>query len=117
MQSMNTEKTNSVEEEPSPARLTRRGKIVAGIAGVGLTLAGGVMTYEANNSPHMSGEQVVTVEPGDRLDSLIKADVEGGASHTGDVRAEVIGNPANAKTLENNLLDLGEKLVLPKKVD
>ena len=96
--------------------LTKPAKIaVRYLGGAALTIAVGVGLHHAASGPEMTGHQTVSVNPGDTVDGLIKARVEGGASHTGAVRTEVIDDPANADVFENGQLDPGEELELPEK--
>lgn len=111
-------------ENKNTYQLTERGKKLKKIAvrfgGVATAVAvtvGGVShakeISEHFKGPESTGHQTVTVAPGDRLDDLINEHVEGGASHTGAVRAEVMNDPDNADVFENDQLDPGEKLELP----
>lgn len=92
------------------------------LTGIGLAVGGAVLAggghqvVDAMNGPEFSGNKTVTIEPGDRLDNIINEEVDGGASHTGDVRAEVKSDPDNQDVFENGLLDPGEELEIPEKV-
>lgn len=98
-------------------KLGKRTVTAAGVGVAGTMLAvGGAQVVDAVNGPEFSGSKKVTVQQGDRLDSLINEEVEGGASYTGATRAEVKNDPDNADVFENGQLDPGEELELPEKV-
>lgn len=115
---MSTENQNSLPttHNSGSETLKKRKKIaVKYIGGAAAVLALGTACSPLG-SPEMTGNQTVTVNPGDTLDDLINEHVDGGASHTGEVRVEVKNDPDNADVFENGQLDPGEELELPEKV-
>lgn len=111
-------------ENKNPYQLTERGEklkkaskiAVTYVGGAALTLAVTVGAAHAMDGPETRGRQTVTVEPGDTVDDLVNEHVDGGASHTGAVRTEVLHDPDNADVFENGQLDPGETLELPDKI-
>ena len=105
-------------------QLTERGEKVKNatqiavkyLGGTALAIAVGIGANHVASGPEVHGEQTVTVEPGDTVDGLVKEHVDGGASHTGKVRAEVLSDPANTDTFDNKQLDPGEELTLPERI-
>lgn len=96
---------------------TRAKRLAAGTA---LAVAGGGVAGAAylasEQGPEMHGHKIVVVDKGDTVDQIVNVHVEGGASHTGAVRAEVLNDPDNADVFENGQLDPGEELEVPEKV-
>lgn len=114
---MSNENKNRPQLTERGEKLKKRTQIaVKYLGGAATVLAIGAGINHAANGPEMSGEQTVSVNPGDTVDTLIKEHVEGGASHTGAVRTEVLNDPDNADVFENDQLDPGEELELPEKV-
>ena len=118
---INISQENSPEARISVSREQRKtfGRRALEVVGIGAATA--ALAFIGNEviaagEPTMHGEQTHTVAPGDTVDGIIKSDVEGGASHTGAVRAEVMDDPDNADVFENGQLDPGEELVIPDKV-
>ena len=106
----------SKEKEKAPIRLTERARNGLGLLAAGSVLAGGGYMALEHNEPEMHGHKIVVVDRGDTVDEIINVHVEGGASHTGAVRAEVMSDPDNADVFENGQLDPGEELEVPEKV-
>lgn len=114
---MSTENKNSYQLTERGEKLKKRTQIaVKYLGGVAMAVAVGVGANHVAGGPEMDGTQTVTVEPGDTVDNLVNTHVEGGASHTGEVRTEVLNDPDNADVFENDQLDPGEELELPEKV-
>lgn len=100
----------------STENLKKRKQIaVKYLGGAATVLAIGAGLNHLSSGPEMTGHQTVTVEPGDTVDNLVNKYVDGGASHTGVVRTEVLTDPDNADVFENGHLDPGEELELPEK--
>lgn len=101
----------------STENLKKRKQIaVKYLGGAATVLAIGAGLNHLASGPEMSGNQTVRVEPGDTVDNLVNEYVDGGESHTGVVRVDVMNDPDNADVFENDQLDPGEELELPKKV-
>lgn len=114
---MNPENKNTYQLTERGETLKKVSKIaVKYVGGAALTLAVTVGAAHAASGPEASGTQRVTVEPGDSVDNLVNEHVEGGASHTGAARTEVMNDPDNADVFANDQLDPGESLELPKKI-
>lgn len=115
---MSFEKQKNYQLTERGEKLKKASKIaVKYIGGTALTLAVTVGAVEAFSGPETHGSQTVTIEPGDTLDRLINEHVDGGASHTGAVRAEVLDDEDNSDVFENGQLDPGEVLELPDRVN
>lgn len=113
---MNPENKNTYQLTDRGEKLKKASKIaVQYVGGAALTLAVTVGAVHAANGPEARGHQMVTVEPGDTVDDLVNEHVDGGASHTGAVRSEVLNDPDNEAVFENDQLDPGEQLELPIK--
>lgn len=66
--------------------------------------------------PEFHGTSVHTVAPGETINGIINTYVDGGASHTGEVREYVVDLPANEQPLADGHLNPGEKLIIPRSV-
>lgn len=113
-----------MSKENKNSQLTERGerlkkasiKAGKGLGVLAIAAGAGFGAGQLDDSPEMHGKQVIVVDTGDTVDEIINVHVEGGASHTGAVRTEVLGDPDNADVFENGLLDPGEELEIPEKV-
>ena len=114
---MSTENKNSYRLTERGENLKKRTKVaVQYLGGAALVITVAAGANHLAKGPEMTGTQTVSVEPGDTVDNLVNEHVEGGASHTGEVRTEVLNDPDNADVFENDQLDPGEELKLPEKV-
>lgn len=114
---MSIENKNSYRPAEQNEKPKKRTQIaVRYIGGAATIIALGTGLNHLASGPEMSGNQTIRIEPGDTVDNLVNEHVEGGASHTGAVRTEVINSPANTDVFENGQLDPGEELELPEKV-
>lgn len=114
---MSIENKDSYQLTERGEKLKKRTKIaVKYLGGAATVLAIGAGLGHAASGPETSGNQTVSVEPGDTVDNLVNHYVEGGESHTGAVRTEVMNDPDNADVFANDQLDPGEELELPKHV-
>ncbi len=108
---MNYEKQTTPDRN---VRLSRRGR--AALVATGAVLVAGIgMGVEAagdNGSETIPTHSYVVV-PGDTLWNIAKDDVDGGASHTGEIVQKIEDDPANKQALENGQIDPGEVLQVP----
>lgn len=110
---MNPETNNNSQE--NHYKLTRKGKIVAGLSAVALTLGLGAGLKESVEDPTMKGDQLVTFGPGDTIDGKTKEVVENGSNYTGLVRIEVKKDPRNVDLKDG--VDVGDKAYFPDEVE
>lgn len=96
-------------------QFTKRAKVAGALAGLAAAAAGVAGVANAERT-HVEGHQIHVVQPGDTVDEIVNVHVEGGASHTGAVRHEVLHDPDNADVFENGQLDPGEELEIPERV-
>lgn len=105
----------SIEKQKAPITLTTRAKRGIGLLAAGSALVGGgYLMHE--QQPEFHGTKIIVVDKGDTVDEIVNVHVDGGASHTGAVRTEVMNDPDNADVFENGQLDIGEELEVPEKV-
>lgn len=117
--------TPEVTEKKRPHYRLRQALAVSALGITGVTLAphaGETVHALYDKAVEMQslethGSQTVIAGTGDTLDALINEHVDGGASHTGEVRVYTIDHPQNADTFEDGILHAGEEVVLPKSVE
>ena len=119
---MHTENKNIPKAERKDWQWTPRArKIGVYVAGLALSAPAAMGMYNAAKGPEMHGDQTVQIEPGSTVDGMIKTNVDGGASHTGEVREEVFKDPQNTSIFENGKTlgseDIGKNLHMPQDVD
>jgi len=111
---MNFEKTKKTPD----IRLTQRGKRVrnALVATVAVAGVGAGVAANNHNATHFDGTNRVKLTNGDTVSDIAKYDVEGGASHVGDVVNEIVRR--NPDVFQDGSAyvgseDLGETIEVP----
>lgn len=114
---MDTEntKTDYVDQIEEGNKRTHRLALLA--AGALAAVTGGHLAHEAIQPAEMKGEQIVRIVPGDTVNGIVNTEVDGGASHTGDVSEWVVN--ANPEVFQDGEAflgseDLGEEIVIPE---